>query len=96
MYEATIHGHFSYQLYLFLLHDRWIQHFDGTKGCHICIVDMPPVQTSEVALWRRLLLGEGELFDFCMIIVSILLYFQPRTLNTSQFYFVFAMSLCEL
>ena len=38
---------------------RWIQHFDGTRGCHICIVDMPPVQTSEVALWRRLLLGEG-------------------------------------
>ena len=41
---------------------KWIQHFDGTRGCHICIVDMPAVKTSEVALWRRLLLGEGDGF----------------------------------
>ena len=27
---------------------RWIQHFDGTRGCHICIIDLPPVRTSEV------------------------------------------------
>ena len=41
---------------------KWIQHFDGTRGCHICIVDMPAVRTSDVALWRRLLLGEGDGF----------------------------------
>ncbi len=41
----------------------WLQHFDGTKGCNICIIDTPPppVSTiSSVALWRRLLLGEGD------------------------------------
>lgn len=38
----------------------WLQHFDGTKGCHICIIDMPPVHLPGVALWRRLLLGEGD------------------------------------
>ena len=38
----------------------WIQHFDGTRGCNICIIDLPPAQWSGIALWRRLLLGEGD------------------------------------
>lgn len=38
----------------------WVQHFDGTRGCNICIVDLPPAQWSGIALWRRLLLGEGD------------------------------------
>jgi hypothetical protein len=39
----------------------WIQHFDGTRGCNICIVDLPPPgQWNGIALWRRLLLGEGD------------------------------------
>lgn len=38
----------------------WIQHFDGTRGCNLCIVDLPPSQWTGVALWRRLLLGEGD------------------------------------
>lgn len=38
----------------------WIQHFDGTRGCNICILDLPPAQFTGVALWRRLLLGEGD------------------------------------
>ena len=38
----------------------WLQHFDGTRGCNICIVDLPPAQWTGVALWRRLLLGEGD------------------------------------
>jgi hypothetical protein len=37
----------------------WLEHFEGTRGCHICIVDMPPAMLPGVALWRRLLLGEG-------------------------------------
>jgi hypothetical protein len=40
--------------------DVWIQHFDGTRGCNLCIVDLPPSQWTGVALWRRLLLGEGD------------------------------------
>ncbi len=38
----------------------WLQHFDATRGVHICIIDMPPVQQSGIQLWRRLLLGEGD------------------------------------
>lgn len=38
----------------------WLQHFDGTRGCNICIIDMPPAHLPSVALWRRLLLGEGD------------------------------------
>jgi hypothetical protein len=38
----------------------WLQHFDGTRGCNICIIDLPPAKWSGVALWRRLLLGEGD------------------------------------
>jgi hypothetical protein len=39
----------------------WIQHFDGTRGCNICIIDLPPPgQWNGIALWRRLLLGEGD------------------------------------
>ena len=37
-----------------------MQHFDGTRGCNICIVDMPPARWTGFALWRRLLLGEGD------------------------------------
>lgn len=40
--------------------DIWLQHFDGTRGCNICIIDLPPAKWSGVALWRRLLLGEGD------------------------------------
>lgn len=40
--------------------DVWVQHFDGTRGCNICIVDLPPAQWTGIALWRRLLLGEGD------------------------------------
>lgn len=40
--------------------DVWIQHFDGTRGCNLCIIDLPPAQWTGVALWRRLLLGEGD------------------------------------
>jgi hypothetical protein len=40
--------------------DVWIQHFDGTRGCNLCIIDLPPSQWTGVALWRRLLLGEGD------------------------------------
>jgi hypothetical protein len=42
----------------------WLQHFDGTRGCHICVVDMPPAILPGVALWRRLLLGEG-MYSYC-------------------------------
>jgi hypothetical protein len=42
--------------------DIWIQHFDSTRGIPICIVDLPPVQSSSISLWRRLLLGEGDGF----------------------------------
>lgn len=39
----------------------WLQHFDGTRGVPICIIDTPPVQSSgSIKLWRRLLLGEGD------------------------------------
>eukprot|EP00606_Chrysophyceae_sp_TOSAG23-5_P001141 GSChrysophyteH2.ASY1.ANO1.73.1 assembled CDS len=41
----------------------WLEHFDATRGCRICIIDMPPVRQTEVALWRRLLLGEGDGFE---------------------------------
>ncbi len=41
----------------------WLEHFDTTRGCRICIIDMPPVRQTEVALWRRLLLGEGDGFE---------------------------------
>jgi hypothetical protein len=38
-----------------------VQHMDGMKGvCALCVLDMPPVRLPEVALWRRLLLGEGD------------------------------------
>jgi hypothetical protein len=40
--------------------DSWLQHFDGTRGCNICIIDLPPARWTGVALWRRLLLGEGD------------------------------------
>lgn len=40
----------------------WIQHFDGTKGCNICIIDMPIGQATSSSLWRRLLYGEGDGF----------------------------------
>jgi hypothetical protein len=40
--------------------DIWLQHFDGTRGCNICIIDLPPARWTGVALWRRLLLGEGD------------------------------------
>lgn len=40
--------------------DIWLQHFDGTRGCNICIIDMPPARWTGLALWRRLLLGEGD------------------------------------
>jgi hypothetical protein len=38
----------------------WLQHFDGTRGCNICIIDLPPPQWTGVNLLRRLLLGEGD------------------------------------
>lgn len=43
--------------------DRWVQHFDGTRGCNICIIDHPPGQASSLSLWRRLILGEGDGFS---------------------------------
>ena len=58
---------------------QWLEHFDGTRGCRICIIDMgnsrmkpragqggsstgtgTESQTGDIALWRRLLLGEGD------------------------------------
>jgi len=58
---------------------QWLEHFDGTRGCRICIIDMgnsrmkpragqggsstgigKESQTGDIALWRRLLLGEGD------------------------------------
>jgi hypothetical protein len=38
----------------------WLQHFDTTKGCNIVIIDLPPIHATSKALWRRLLLGEGD------------------------------------
>lgn len=40
--------------------DVWLQHFDGTRGCQIVLVDLPPANWAGIALWRRLLLGEGD------------------------------------
>lgn len=40
--------------------DIWLQHFDGLRGCNICIIDMPPPKWTGIALWKRLLLGEGD------------------------------------
>jgi hypothetical protein len=41
--------------------DAWLQHIDSMRGsCGICVIDMPPKKLTEVALWRRLLLGEGD------------------------------------
>jgi len=40
--------------------ENWLQHFDGLKGCNICIIDLPPTNWTGVTLWRRLLLGEGD------------------------------------
>lgn len=40
--------------------ERWLQHFDGTRGCNLCIIDLPPGQASAISLWRRLLLGDGD------------------------------------
>lgn len=40
--------------------EHWIEHFDGMRGHNIVIVDMPPVHATSGALWRRLLLGEGD------------------------------------
>ena len=31
--------------------ERWIEHFDGTRGCNICILDLPPVQATSGTLW---------------------------------------------
>lgn len=31
--------------------DKWMDHFDGTRGCNIVIVDLPPVHASSNALW---------------------------------------------
>jgi len=55
---------------------KWLEHFDGTRGCRICIIDMGNSRmkfrggqhastglesdTGDIALWRRLLLGEGD------------------------------------
>mmetsp|Transcript_32702 Transcript_32702/g.55135 ORF Transcript_32702/g.55135 Transcript_32702/m.55135 type:complete len:833 (-) Transcript_32702:84-2582(-) len=40
--------------------DIWIQHFDGTRGCPIVLIDLPAARWTGLALWRRLLLGEGD------------------------------------
>lgn len=40
--------------------EHWIEHFDGMRGHNIVIVDTPPVHASSGALWRRILLGEGD------------------------------------
>jgi len=57
---------------------KWLEHFDGTRGCRICVIDMGNSRMKssgsasasagsgseghpgDVALWRRLLLGEGD------------------------------------
>jgi hypothetical protein len=38
----------------------WMAAHAGARGCHLCLVDMPIVQATGMALWRRLLLGEGD------------------------------------
>jgi hypothetical protein len=40
--------------------DKWLDHFDGCRGSNIVIIDLPPMLASPSALWRRLLLGEGD------------------------------------
>lgn len=45
--------------------DIWLQHFDTTKGCNIVIIDLPPIHATSKALWRRLLLGEGDGYNGC-------------------------------
>jgi hypothetical protein len=37
-----------------------LQKLEGIRGSNIVIVDLPPVQASSGALWRRILLGEGD------------------------------------
>lgn len=39
---------------------KWLDHFDSMRGLRLCIVDMPPAHASGGALWRRLLLGQGD------------------------------------
>ena len=39
---------------------KWLDHFDQMRGCHICLVDMPPLPMTGMRLLRRLLLGEGD------------------------------------
>lgn len=49
-----------------LFHDeleKWVDHFDRMRGCHICLVDMPPLPMTGMRLLRRLLLGEGDGFS---------------------------------
>jgi len=43
---------------------RWLEHFDGMRGCSVCIIDLGPQGKAlgGVSLWRRLLLGEGDGF----------------------------------
>lgn len=38
----------------------WLQHMDKFREARICIVDSPPARASSVALWKRLLFGEGD------------------------------------
>lgn len=40
--------------------EAWLQHFDQTRGCPLCIVDLPPQRVTGLALWKRLLLGERD------------------------------------
>lgn len=40
-----------------------MDHFDRMRGCHICLLDMPPLPMTGMRLWRRLLLGEGDGFS---------------------------------
>ena len=40
--------------------ENWLQHFDSCRDLKVCIIDLPPIRISEVALWRRLLLGYGD------------------------------------
>lgn len=58
--------------------DKWIQHFDKMKECQICIVDLPNFQTTPSALWRRLLLGEGDGLS-----TNLINYSQSPTANVS-------------